>query len=59
MNLTTTKIIMSFPIVGWMSQKGYLGFAKCKLVLFKGRSLRSNPEFTKQLDYYNSLLDKK
>ena len=33
--------------------------AKCEQVLMKGRSLRSDAEFTQQLDYYESLLNKK
>lgn len=33
--------------------------AKSEQVLIKGRSLRGDPEFTQQLDYYENLLNKK
>lgn len=33
--------------------------AKCEQVLMKGRSLRSDAEFSQQLDYYENLLNKK
>ena len=32
--------------------------AKCEQVLIKGRSLRGDPEFTQQLDYYENMLNK-
>ena len=32
-------------------------YAKCQQVLLKGRSLRGDPEFTQQLDYYERLLN--
>jgi hypothetical protein len=33
--------------------------AKCEQILLKGRSLRGDAEFTQQLNYFESLLDKK
>ena len=58
------------PIVGWMFGALFLiskSFAEEKLkkawrekfdqVMSKGRSLRGDAEFTKQLDYYENILE--
>lgn len=60
-----------FPIIGWIfgamiiSARSFAEeklkktwVAKCEQVLIKGRSLRGDPEFTQQLDYYENLLNK-
>lgn len=62
-----------FPVVGWIL--GYATVelnmhfpeeklvkawrAKCEQILLKGRSLRGDAEFTQQLNYFESLLEKK
>ena len=59
-----------FPIFGWVFGAMFISarsfaeeklkktwVAKCEQVLIKGRSLRGDPEFTQQLDYYENLLD--
>ena len=62
-----------FPFFGWVCGFIVMGLmmsfskemlrdawrAKCEQVFIKGRSLRGDPEFTQQLDYYENLLKSK